>query len=50
MTDKESGTNFISTGGSVMPLTAQGWDSFGKTNEESQLTTKTLEQGLAIRY
>jgi hypothetical protein len=35
MIDKESGTNFISTGGSVMPLTAQGWDSFGKTNEES---------------
>ncbi len=35
MTNIESGTNFISTGGSVMPLTAQGWDSFGKTNNES---------------
>lgn len=36
MTDKAAGVNFVSSGGSVMPLTAQGWDSFGKTNEDSQ--------------
>ena len=27
---KESGTNLISSGGSVIPLKAQGWNSFSK--------------------
>lgn len=30
VTTEESGTNLISTGGSVIPLKAQGWNSFSK--------------------
>ena len=35
ISDKNAGINLITTGGSVAPLTAQGWDAFFKNQDET---------------
>ena len=35
MTDASQGINLITSGGSVTPLKAQGWDSFGDNKDEN---------------